>query len=470
MAEQDEIDQQRFDRFKGDFEITDNTGRQVDMSKEPVGETNTSGVITGTNSLVTNQSPLGYPGLVKLSSGVVSCTPLSRAAMKGVATRYQEDLLQQLVEDNPALLPVKDFLPSTLSLFSLGREIAVDVGGQMGYIDNLLVTNEGRLVLVETKLWRNPESTRDVVAQILQYGMALSALSLQELETAVKCKAGQTISELVASRPGGEALVDDFEEAFERHLRRCEMLYLVVSDGIRVSVERITQWLNDGGSAPFKFGLVELRFFEAGGGDMLVVPRTLLKTREVSRHVVVVDVQGPAASSATAVVHDDLKSSMGAHALTQRRVKQVELPMTRERLISEVRLAKGSAEAETLERIVQHLDLLNLDNRSTATLFQYGIMSPTDEGVFLQLISLGVTGAWSRPSQKLIDFIGDSEFVNHKHRLRDIAEFYREKEAPDPTKKSNELIVGYGKLDGKELFLAQALSATLTQAKESFLI
>jgi hypothetical protein len=417
--------------------------------------------------MVANQTTLGHPGLVKLTNGIVSCAPLPRATMQGDATRYREDLLQQLIADSPSLLPVKDFLPATVSLFSLGRELAVDVGGQTGYIDNLLVTNEGRLVLVETKLWRNPESTREVIAQILQYGMALSALTLRELEIKLKLPSKQTISQFVASHPDARAMVDDFEDTFERHLRRGEMLYLIVSDGIRVSVERIAHWLNDGGSAPFRFGLVELRFFESDNGDLLVVPRTLLKTREVSRHVVVVDVQGPAASSAVAVVHDDFKTPLGAHTLTQRSVKAVGLPMTRERLIAEIRMIKGSAEAETVERIVQYLDAMSLDTRSTPTLFQYGIMSPTDESVFLQLISFGTSGAWSRISQKLIDAVGNGEFVSHKLRMNEVAHFYRPDEARDPTKKSNELVVGYGKLAGRESHLAQAISATLELAKES---
>lgn len=102
--------------------------------------------------------------------------------MKGDGAHYQEDFLQQLVENTPVVLPVKDFLPATISLFSLGREIEIVVGGQMRYIDNLLVTKEGRLVLVETKLWRNPESAREVIAQTLEYGMALSAISILELE------------------------------------------------------------------------------------------------------------------------------------------------------------------------------------------------------------------------------------------------------------------------------------------------
>lgn len=414
-----------------------------------------------------NSQLLGHPGLVKISHGIANCTLLPRVSTQGKVTPYREDLLQQLVADTPSLLPVRDFLPTTSVLFSLGREIAIDVGGQTGYIDNLLVTNEGRLVLVETKLWRNPESTREVIAQTLQYGMALSALSLYELETKLKLPAQQSITQFVASHQDSGEMVDDFEDALERYLRRGELLYLIVSDGIRNSVERITHWLNQGGSAPFKFGLVELRFFELGDGEMLVVPRTLLKTREVSRHVVVVDVQGPAASNAVAVVHDDLNTFQGAHALTQRSVKTIGPPMTRERLIAEVRMLKGSLDAQTVESVIRHLDEMNLDTRSTPTLFQYGIMSPNDEGIFLQLISLGTNGVFSRITQKLIDSFGDEEFVKHKLGMNNVADFYRPDQACDPQKKSNELMVGYRKIFGKELALVQSLSGTMRAAREA---
>ena len=195
---------------------------------------------------MTSKHPtLGNPAFVSQSGGGAESTQLSRTAMQGTEARFKEDFLQQMIMANPSLLPVKDIVPTTSALISLGREIAVDVGGQAGYIDNLLVTNEGRLVAVETKLWRNPESTREVIVQTLQYGMALSAMSLRELESRLpllKAK-GQTISDLVAAHPSGELRVDDFEEALERNLRRGDMVYLIVSDGIRVGVERITHWL-----------------------------------------------------------------------------------------------------------------------------------------------------------------------------------------------------------------------------------
>ena len=61
-------------------------------------------------------------------------------------------------------------------MFSLGREVTVDLGNRLGRIDNLLVTNDGYLVIVETKLYRNPEGVREVIVQTLQYGMAVGKM------------------------------------------------------------------------------------------------------------------------------------------------------------------------------------------------------------------------------------------------------------------------------------------------------
>jgi uncharacterized small protein (DUF1192 family) len=366
-----------------------------------------------------------------------------------------------MIMSNPSLLPVKDFVPTTTALISLGREIAVDVGGQAGYIDNLLVTNEGRLVVVETKLWRNPESTREVIVQTLQYGMALSAMSLRELESRLpllKAK-GQTISEFVAAHSSGELRVDDFEEALERNLRRGDMVYLIVSDGIRVGVERITHWLNEGGSAPFKFGLVELRFFDTGADSMLVVPRTLLKSREISRHVVIVDVQGAGAANAVASVIDDTKQN-GKPITAQRTVKVAGQTMSKERLLFELASKSDGRDAAIAANLFQSLDALDLQTKETPTNFQYGVS--LDDGNFSPLISFNVASIWSQPFSALIDLIGDEEFVAHKQRLNAIGgcQFYRPNEASDPAKRRNSLEVRYGALDGKEIALVEALAAT----------
>lgn len=205
-----------------------------------------------------NELKIGSPGLVRLSGETVSCQQLPRSPMSSGDANYREALLQSLIERTPSILPVQEFLPATHALLSLGTEIPVDIGGKTGYIDNLLVTNEGRLVLVETKLWNNPESTREVVAQVLQYGMALSALSLRELEAKLKLASSETVRDFAVGQGGLPGMVEDFDDAMERYLRRGELLYLIVADGIRYGVERLAHWLDEGNSAPYKFGLVEL--------------------------------------------------------------------------------------------------------------------------------------------------------------------------------------------------------------------
>jgi hypothetical protein len=50
-----------------------------------------------------------------------------------------------------------------------------------GYVDNLYATPDGDLIVGETKLFRNPEARREVVAQIIDYAKDLSALTYESL-------------------------------------------------------------------------------------------------------------------------------------------------------------------------------------------------------------------------------------------------------------------------------------------------
>ena len=60
-----------------------------------------------------------------------------------------------------------------------------------GPIDNLLVTPAGLPVLVECKLWRNPQARREVVGQILDYAKELSRWSSSDLQREVRRRLGR---------------------------------------------------------------------------------------------------------------------------------------------------------------------------------------------------------------------------------------------------------------------------------------
>ena len=70
-----------------------------------------------------------------------------------------------LLRDHPELLPVSEIRSDVGKLLCMGREVGVSSGS----IDNLYLSTSGYPVIVETKLWRNPEARREVLAQVLDY-------------------------------------------------------------------------------------------------------------------------------------------------------------------------------------------------------------------------------------------------------------------------------------------------------------
>lgn len=101
------------------------------------------------------------------------------------ASKHNEAWLQALAYDYPEILPIGDIEPRFGELFAVAREVPC----AHGLIDNLYVTPSGDLVLVEAKLWKNPQARREVVTQALDYVAALTGMSYEAFEAA--CRKGQ---------------------------------------------------------------------------------------------------------------------------------------------------------------------------------------------------------------------------------------------------------------------------------------
>ncbi|MGB2905261.1 MAG: hypothetical protein WBJ68_01390 [Candidatus Dechloromonas phosphoritropha] len=350
---------------------------------------------------------------------------------------FNESLLQELIDATPNVLPVREYLPSSTTLFSLGREVPVDLGANNGYIDNLLVTNDGYLVIVETKLYRNPEGIREVIAQTLQYGMAVGQMPLMELEARIK--RGQSpalnrsenirdcVSRQAAEQNRPAALGDDFDEALERHLRRGEILLLIVSDGIHIGVERVTHWLNEqGNSSPFKFGLVELKFYTYGN-ERLVVPRTVLKTREVSRHVVVVDIRPTMEVSATAEITDEFRNVGGGKVKESRAVKSAQPLLNRNQLLKLV----SSEDLPAITQIMDDLEMMGFDQSGTATCLRFGFTYPSEDGTFIPIAYFGKGDVYLSPPTKVLSALGAQTQLNLQAMGLELG-FYRPEQVNQP--------------------------------------
>lgn len=210
----------------------------------------------------------------------------------GAEAGHNEAWLQALIFEHPDALPVGDIEPGFGRLIAVAREVPCG----HGYIDNLYLTGAGEIVLVEVKLWANPQARREVVAQTLDYVAALGRMSYEDLETAVlRASNGEprptSLYEFVAGDP--DALPEaQLIDAVTLNLRRGRILAMAVGDGIRRDAEALGELLQSHAGAHFTFALVELTAYRSPAHDLLLVPRTLLKTAMIERGVVRLEAAG----------------------------------------------------------------------------------------------------------------------------------------------------------------------------------
>jgi len=209
---------------------------------------------------------------------------------------YSEAWLQELLRIHPDILPVADIEPVYYPLVPIGRE----VGTETGAIDNLFISPRGYPVLVETKLWRNPEAKREVVAQAIDYASSLSKWTYGRMNEATRAYLAKyenlelDLPDWVKQRhkrlEGGRVF---FEETVAKNLRLGRFLTLIVGDRIRPSVVEMLDYINRYPHLATDVALVELhcyRWQEGQEWPLLVVPSIVARTEVVERSVIQVTV------------------------------------------------------------------------------------------------------------------------------------------------------------------------------------
>lgn len=208
----------------------------------------------------------------------------------------REHRLRDLIFYNPAILPVHELDPGFGRIVAVTRELNVP---GVGFIDVVLIDERGRLVIVECKLWRNPQARREVVGQILDYARELARFSYDDLQREVSSstkRQGNVLYDLVCEA-GGEMEEASFVDRVSRDLRAGRFLLLIVGDGITEGTRRIGEYLRAQPGLAFDFGLVELaeyRFTDpASGAERLIMhPRLLARTSVIERAVIRSEVPG----------------------------------------------------------------------------------------------------------------------------------------------------------------------------------
>lgn len=220
------------------------------------------------------QSAYGKPLIIDAQNQVISLERIEA---------NDELMIQKLVFEYPETLPVSDIDEACTPLVP----VCIELNTTVGPVDVLMVSPNGELTIIETKLWRNPEARRKVVAQILDYAKEMATWSYEDLQREINRRiprSENTLYDLVKKqRPDEVPSEAEFVDSVSRNLSKGRFLLLIVGDGIREGANAIGEFLSSGAHLNFSFAMVELDLFSHTQIGTLVIPKTIIKTKEISK-------------------------------------------------------------------------------------------------------------------------------------------------------------------------------------------
>ena len=229
---------------------------------------------------------MAYGDLIQFNPGGTAVTQLWTKVELGTTAGKDEAWLRDTLRDHADTIPVRAIDAAYGPLISICTELPVH-GNRM---DNLFVSPNGRLTLVECKLWRNQQARREVVAQILDYAKEITTWSYSELQKNINNRTGMSGNHLFKLVQGRypDIRVSDFIDDVETALRQGKFMLLIVGDGIKADVKALTELIDRQSTAAFTFGMVEVAMYQAPDSSILVQPRLLASTVLLERTVVIV--------------------------------------------------------------------------------------------------------------------------------------------------------------------------------------
>jgi hypothetical protein len=193
---------------------------------------------------------------------------------------FNEAWIQEIIYNNPEILPINSIEPVFGSLVPLCRELPLD----SGFVDNLYINENGMLTMIECKLWNNPEARRKVIGQILDYAKDISYLEYESLNEKIVNIRNESIFQII-SHKYPDLREEVFIDNVNKHIKAGRFLLLIVGDGIHEGMHKISDFLDNYAHMNFSFSLVELRVYQRTDGLCLIIPSQLLKVFELTRNI-----------------------------------------------------------------------------------------------------------------------------------------------------------------------------------------
>jgi len=224
------------------------------------------------------------------------------------SSSYDEKWLQELLFERPELLATDKF---ERPIIPVCRELPLKSANSTVFLDMFCVRDDGKPVLVECKLWRNPQARREVIGQILEYASLLQGIGYSDLEAMVGPKLSVTGPNpifQVAQAIESDLVEKDFVDGCHGYLSRGELDLIIAGDGIRSNIRGIKELLEARGGLASTLRLVEVEVFESDQGELLVQSAAQSKTQTVK---VTLAARSPAQTNDANMVDESVIESTG---------------------------------------------------------------------------------------------------------------------------------------------------------------
>jgi hypothetical protein len=159
----------------------------------------------------------------------------------------------------------------------VAREFPVSVGS----IDILMITDKADIILIETKLYRNPESHRTVVAQVIDYVKTICTYtdgSLKQRFLESEYNDNDVATSLFAN--------DYFCSVLNTNLRTGNINVVIAGDMIHSNILEMVDAIHSAPHLSFTIYMVEILTYESKNNELVLIPRVVTKTNEVERSVI----------------------------------------------------------------------------------------------------------------------------------------------------------------------------------------
>ena len=306
---------------------------------------------------------------------------------------FNESWLQNLLFENPTILPFSDLEPT----FDGSLPIAREMGTGAGPVDLIYMNSKGYITLVETKLWRNPEARRSVVAQIIDYAKEIAEWSYEQFVEAIKRtslyknRSGDPLINQFSDMEGDDFDQIIFIDRVTRNLQKGRFLLLIVGDGIKEGVERMADFLQQTPHLGYSLALVELAIYRESPErkeSFYVQPKILARTKEITRAIV--ELKIPATYSDIKVTLPDEKPEKTS---SRRRI-------TEEEFFEELEKSSGDKSVDFAKWVLDQAEDhdLRIDWRDAGPMLKY---DDPESGEFFTLAQLHKSGSLRSTSHNL---------------------------------------------------------------------